>query len=708
MNGTKEYKDPMEEIKQFLVKDSDFQEDKSVRYSGTHGKYTEIKFCIRKKDELKCVKKTVQLNSESIGFFVREVGILGTQKHSALVPFIGFSCRRKKSGRLDKGFIYLAVMERGSLCNNIKEIAEGKKIPNWDDTHKLIIAYGIACAMEFLHYNNVIHRDLKPDNVLLDSELRPYVTDFDTSKFLDELKKSNGSISSSTPYIMSPEFFENPDEWKNKFCIDYYAYGITIFYLITGRLPSVDINEVISGNRLPFPENTPEEWKTLIEKCWSQKTTERPNFTLICDFLESNTFADPNKIDLEIFNNYKNNVHPLRPNAEMIYHFSKHIENGTNGNEVNGKQTIELIKRSAASGDTEAQYDYGMHLLNGIHTKKNIPEAARQFHLAADKGHATSMLWYSILLQQKERHIKEDGFIDDSSDYNFEGEPSQAKYYLDKCEQTKSEPEVYSIKSKFMIESGKHKECFKYLVYSVSKGSIYSTILLGNLCESKKTKGSSDFYYQQASNRCHCLDSCGFTTPIEFNIYRCLDCNENVCEGCAKHCHRGHTIKEMTEDFGFVCDCGKKGFPNKCTCEFIGENKIYSQHLYQCEDCNKGHKDIFICKSCAEKCHSGHKIIDCGIQKNVCSCGLNKLPDEIECKCFNNPHTIECTAKKQQTPNKQRWFQCITCGDYGYSSVGICEECIKRCHSGHFIIDLGLGTFRCKCFDNNNCQFKHK
>ena len=694
-------KDPMEQITQFQVNRKDFNEDKNIKIPGGIGVIT---FCTQVKDNKKCVIKTVNLDSKNIGFFIREVEILGTQNHPALVPFIGYSTF-KKGEKYKKGFIYLEKMEKSSLANYIKECKQAKNNSPFTETQKLIIAYGVSCAMEYLHHNNVIHRDIKPENVLLDSELHPYVTDFNASKFLDELQHPKQSITGTTKSIMSPEFLEDPGEWKDKFCIDYYAYGVTLFNLITCAFDDLDINSFLDSQMLNFPEDTSEEWKELIERCWNTDISIRPNFTQICDELESDRFADPTKIDLEIFNEYKSIVYPLRP--KVACNLSKPIENETNGNEVNGKQTIELIKRSAASGDTEAQYDYGMHLLNGIHTEKNIPEAARQFHLAADKGHATSMLWYSILLQQKERHIKEDGFIDDSSDYNFEGEPSQAKYYLDKCEQTKSEPEVYSIKSKFMIESGKHKECFKYLVYSMSKGSIYSTILLGNLCESKKTKGSSDFYYQQASNRCHCLDSCGFTTPIEFKIYRCLDCNENVCEGCAKHCHRGHTIKEMTEDFGFVCDCGKKGFPNKCTCEFIGENKIYSQHLYQCEDCNKGHKDIFICKSCAEKCHSGHKIIDCGIQKNVCSCGLNKLPDEIECKCFNNPHTIECTAKTQQTPNKQRWFQCITCGDYGYSSVGICEECIKRCHSGHFIIDLGLGTFRCKCFDNNNCQFKH-
>ena len=95
--------------------------------------------------------------------------------------------------------------------------------------------------------------------------------------------------------------------------IDYYAYGVTLFSLITCQLPSVDVNKVCKGIRFPFPENTPEKWKTLIEDCWNQEITKRPNFTQICDQLESDIFADPNKIDLEMFNDYKNIVYPLRP-----------------------------------------------------------------------------------------------------------------------------------------------------------------------------------------------------------------------------------------------------------------------------------------------------------------------------------------------------------------------------------------------------------
>ena len=50
------------------------------------------------------------------------------------------------------------------------------------DTIKLKIIYGIAHAMSYLHFHDILHRDLKPDNILLDDSLHPKVADFGLSK----------------------------------------------------------------------------------------------------------------------------------------------------------------------------------------------------------------------------------------------------------------------------------------------------------------------------------------------------------------------------------------------------------------------------------------------------------------------------------------------------------------------------------------------
>ena len=60
------------------------------------------------------------------------------------------------------------------------------KISLWNDTLKLIEIYGVAKTMPFLHSNNILHRDLEPQNVLLDEYLFPKLGDFGFSKYISE------------------------------------------------------------------------------------------------------------------------------------------------------------------------------------------------------------------------------------------------------------------------------------------------------------------------------------------------------------------------------------------------------------------------------------------------------------------------------------------------------------------------------------------
>ena len=303
------------DISKWEVDPSDFEPDPDrigLKNSGANGI---INFCVQKSTGIKCVKKKTikRLKEEDVRRnFNREVDILGNYKHPALVPFIGYY-EYKKSG-----FILLKTIEKGSLDVNInKNNKNGKKDPLWDDTHKLIIAYGVACAMEFLHSNSIIHRDLKPGNILLDSELRPYVSDFGTSKQVDSSLSIQQTISSTSPIIMAPEFFQDPLNNKDNPALDYYAYGITIYHLITGLVPFEKyalmtlMNAVINGERPPIPDYIPAHWKKLIEECWNQNPDERPNFTTICDTLESNEFLN-DSINKDVFKAYQKLVKPLR------------------------------------------------------------------------------------------------------------------------------------------------------------------------------------------------------------------------------------------------------------------------------------------------------------------------------------------------------------------------------------------------------------
>lgn len=203
---------------------------------------------------------------------------------------------------------------------------------------------------------------------------------------------------------------------------------------------------------------------------------------------------------------------------------------------------------------------------------------------------------------------------------------------------------------------------------------------------------------------CHCLDTFGFFTPIQYKVYHCVECNVDICEGCAKHCHADHRTQEDELRSGFKCECGKDGFKDKCSAEFIGETKCY-HHLYQCQTCCMKSDQEYICKSCIEECHKGHQIADCGIVRDFCSCGTHKLPYKFKCHLlkFNdmNPPFSDCSGGKM----KQRWYQCISCGLYASDEVGICKACALTCHKDHTLLDLGVREGQCYCA-NANCTFR--
>ncbi|MEN6548931.1 MAG: serine/threonine-protein kinase, partial [Armatimonadia bacterium] len=96
------------------------------------------------------------------------------------------------------------------------------------------IAAQVAEALDYAHQRGVIHRDVKPANIMFDEQGRPLVTDFGIAKAMDEYRLTSTGMTLGTPQYASPEQVRgNPLDGRS----DLYSLGIVLYEMVTGRLP---------------------------------------------------------------------------------------------------------------------------------------------------------------------------------------------------------------------------------------------------------------------------------------------------------------------------------------------------------------------------------------------------------------------------------------------------------------------------------------
>lgn len=202
--------------------------------------------------------------------FSQEVFILRKVRHKNVVQFIG-ACTKAPHFCIVTEF-----MARGSLYDYLHKQKSGLKLPML-----LRVALDVAKGMDYLHQNNIIHRDLKAANLLLDENGVVKVADFGVARF----QSQSGAMTAETGTYrwMAPEVISHlPYGHK----ADVFSFGIVLWELLTGKLPYESMNPVQAaigvrqGLRPKIPDQTPPKLSTLIERCWQAEPSERPDF---CD-----------------------------------------------------------------------------------------------------------------------------------------------------------------------------------------------------------------------------------------------------------------------------------------------------------------------------------------------------------------------------------------------------------------------------------------
>lgn len=156
--------------------------------------------------------------------FQREAKVIATLDHPAIVPVYDFG--------EDDGdpFIVMRYMSGGSLAGTLKK---GGKIPLPDAA---LIIDRVASALDRAHDQGVIHRDLKPGNILFDQYNNAFLSDFGIVKLVQSVTgiTQEGTFF-GTPHYMSPEQVIGQVEIDGR--SDVYALGVILYEMLTGRAP---------------------------------------------------------------------------------------------------------------------------------------------------------------------------------------------------------------------------------------------------------------------------------------------------------------------------------------------------------------------------------------------------------------------------------------------------------------------------------------
>jgi serine/threonine protein kinase len=141
--------------------------------------------------------------------------------------------------------------------------------------------------MKFIHSRGVIHRDLKPGNILLDERYHPRIGDLGSSRFCDMSTTLMSGV--GTPLNMAPEMYRRGDYTG---AVDVYSFSLIVYEMFVG-VPVFDaavgayelMSQVASPVRPPLPESMDWTVQEIIRKGWSVDPVARGSFEDIFEAL---------------------------------------------------------------------------------------------------------------------------------------------------------------------------------------------------------------------------------------------------------------------------------------------------------------------------------------------------------------------------------------------------------------------------------------
>ncbi|MED6173943.1 hypothetical protein PIB30_064457 [Stylosanthes scabra] len=219
-------------------------EDFHIRYCIGTGAYGSVYKAELPSGKTIALKKLHQTESENPSFyksFCKEVEVLTEIRHRNIIRLYGYCLHNRCM------FLVYEYLERGSLFYNLANEMEAKEL-NWSKRVKII--KGTAFALAYMHHHctpPIVHRDVTTSNILLNSELEAFVSDFGTARLLDT-DSSNHTLLVGTHGYLAPELAYTMNVTTK---CDVFSFGVVALETMMGHHPG----EFFSSLSEPFTQN---------------------------------------------------------------------------------------------------------------------------------------------------------------------------------------------------------------------------------------------------------------------------------------------------------------------------------------------------------------------------------------------------------------------------------------------------------------------
>ena len=209
------------------------------------------------------------LDPDERGRFRREGRILASLAHRNVIPVLS-------TGELGDASWFSMPCMAGTLA---RVLEGGARLPA-EAVRSMLVA--LADALDYVHQRGIIHRDIKAENILVDEEGRPVISDFGVAILrTSEHSRAEAVKGYGTPEYMAPEQFLGTTAFDGR--QDIYSLGVLGFRMLTGRFPLEGSQQQIAAahvtREIPtvraYAADVPEDLAAAIDRCLMKNPIDR-------------------------------------------------------------------------------------------------------------------------------------------------------------------------------------------------------------------------------------------------------------------------------------------------------------------------------------------------------------------------------------------------------------------------------------------------